>query len=182
VNSGLDRTQTFGILAERSEDWLLRLLRRCVTAGWVDFSGGDRPVVLLSEDGSAVMRGTRPARLLLPSSRRVPLHSFAAATPTRRSPDLTLSDELDAAAAAVFEALRGYRREVAHREGVPPYVVASDRSLRDLARLRPHSTAELQLAHGIGPAKAEKYGPELIAVIRRAEPADASAAPPPPNP
>ncbi|MBW2399442.1 MAG: ATP-dependent DNA helicase RecQ [Deltaproteobacteria bacterium] len=182
VNSGLDRTRTFGILAERSEDWLLRLLRRCVTAGWVDFSGGDRPVVVLTEDGTAVMRGTRPARLLLPSDRRAPLHAGAGDPRTRRSADSVPSDELDAAAAGVFEALRGYRREVAHREGVPPYVVASDRSLRDLARLRPRSPAELQFAHGIGPAKAEKYGAELLAVIRRAEPTDAPPAVPPSNP
>jgi ATP-dependent DNA helicase RecQ len=128
------------------------------------------------------MRGTRPARLLLPSSRRTPLHAGAGDPRTRRSADSVPSDELDAAAAEVFEALRGYRREVAHREGVPPYVVASDRSLRDLARLRPRSPAELQLAHGIGPAKAEKYGEELLAVIRRAEPTDAPAPAPPPNP
>jgi ATP-dependent DNA helicase RecQ len=169
VNSGLDRTRTFGILAERSEDWLLRLLRRCVTAGWVDFSGGDRPVVVLSEDGSAVMRGSRPARLLLPSSQSQPLHTTATSARSRRNAGSAPEEELDAAAADVFEALRGYRREVAHREGVPPYVVASDRSLRDLARLRPRSAAELQLAHGIGPAKAEKYGAEILAVIRRAE-------------
>jgi ATP-dependent DNA helicase RecQ len=178
VHSGLDRTRTFGILAEHSEDWLLRLLRRCVTAGWVDFSGGDRPVVVLSEDGTAVMRGTRPARLLLPSSRRAPLHAGPAHTRTRRGADTAPADELDVAAAEIFEALRVYRREVAHREGVPPYVVASDRSLRDLARLCPRSPAELQLAHGIGPAKAEKYGAELLAVIRRATPTNA----PPPVP
>ena len=181
VNSRLDRTRTFGILAERSEDWLLRLLRRCVTAGWVDFSGGDRPVVVLSEDGAAVMRGTRPARLLLPASRQTPLHAGATAARVRRNADPAASDEFDPAAAEVFEALRGVRREMAHREGVPPYVVASDRSLRDLARLRPRSPAELQLAHGIGPAKAEKYGAELLAVIRRAEPTDVPAPVPPPN-
>jgi len=179
VNSGLDHTRTFGILAECSEDWLLRLLRRCVTAGWVDFSGGDRPVVVLSEDGTAVMRGIRPARLLLPSYRRSPLPAGATAARMRRSTDSAPLEELDAAATEIFEALRGYRREVAHREGVPPYVVASDRSLRDLARLRPRCAAELQLAHGIGPAKAEKYGEELLAVIRRSEPAGASLAPPP---
>ena len=64
--AGLDRTPTFGILAERSELWLTKLLRRCVTAGWVDFEGGDRPVIVLTRTGVAVMKGEREARILLP--------------------------------------------------------------------------------------------------------------------
>src|SRR6185436_19141386 len=64
----LHLTTTFGVLREHSEEWLMRLLRRCVTAGWVDFTAGDRPVVRLSAAGRAVMRAERPARLLLPAA------------------------------------------------------------------------------------------------------------------
>ncbi len=49
---------------------------------------------------------------------------------------------------------------------MPPYVVASDRTLRDVARLRPRDLAELEQAHGIGPAKAARYGAELVAMVR----------------
>jgi ATP-dependent DNA helicase RecQ len=45
-------------------------------------------------------------------------------------------------------------------------MVASDRCLRDIARLRPRTLHELQLAHGIGPAKAQRYGEGFLAVIR----------------
>ena len=69
ASAGLTETKTFGVLSDRSEEWLTRLLRRCVTAGWVDFSGGDRPVVVLTDEGARVMRGEHPARLLLPPSR-----------------------------------------------------------------------------------------------------------------
>jgi ATP-dependent DNA helicase RecQ len=65
--SGLDRTPTFGSLKEHPEPWLLRVLRRCVTAGWVDFTTDEKPVVLLTEAGRAVMKAEQPARLLLPS-------------------------------------------------------------------------------------------------------------------
>src|SRR2546428_1630986 len=65
--AGLDRTSTFGCLREHSEPWLLRVMRRCVTAGWVDLTAGDRPVVVLTEAGRAVMKAERPARLLLPA-------------------------------------------------------------------------------------------------------------------
>jgi len=140
-----------------------RLQRGCVTAGWVDFSGGDRPVVVVTEEGRAVIHGDRPARLLLPSTRKtVPKRSKAG----RRPPSKVAGDgELDAPAQALFEALRTWRLETARRGKVPPYVIASDRTLRDIVLLRPGSLDELLLAHGIGPAKAEKFGEALLGVI-----------------
>jgi ATP-dependent DNA helicase RecQ len=45
--------------------------------------------------------------------------------------------------------------------------VATDRALRDIAALRPATPAELEQAHGIGPAKARRFGPGLLAVVRR---------------
>jgi len=166
AREGLDRTTTFGVLEDFGDDWLTRLLRRCVTAGWVDFWGGDRPVVILTEEGSEVMRGERPVRLLLPPLTRP---KSAAGTKSRggarRGEPTPGLDELDAAGRELFESLRAHRMQVARAEGVPPYVVASDRTLRDLATLRPRDLAELQLAHGIGPAKAEKYGQGLLDVV-----------------
>ena len=64
---GSKRTRTFGALAEHDLAWTEKLLRRCVTAGWVDLSSGERPLALLTDEGQAVMRGEREARLLLPS-------------------------------------------------------------------------------------------------------------------
>jgi ATP-dependent DNA helicase RecQ len=165
VGAGLDRTPTFGALAQHPEEWLLRLLRRCVSAGWVDLSGGERPVASLSEAGAAVMRAERGARLLLPSTGR---EAPAPPTARRRSDrERAAPDELDAAGRALFEALRRHRLEVARAEGVPPYVVASDRTLREIAGLRPSSLFELEQAHGIGPAKVQRYGAGLLDVVRR---------------
>ena len=48
---------------------------------------------------------------------------------------------------------------------LPPYVVASDRTLRELAKLRPRTLDELRLAHGIGPHKVQRYGAGLLAVV-----------------
>jgi ATP-dependent DNA helicase RecQ len=165
ARSGLDCAKTFGALRDHSEEWLTRLVRRCVTAGWVDFQGGERPVVVLTEEGVAVMRGERPARLLLPGVEggRDPTASDATRTPARRA--AAPAEALDAAEQTLFEALRRHRLEVARAEGVPPYVVASDRALREIARLRPRTRDELLLAHGIGPAKATKYGPALLTLI-----------------
>ena len=163
--SGLQRTPTFGTLAGHPEEWLLRLLRRAVTAGWVDFSGRERPVAILTEEGAAVMRAERPARLLLPP--RAPARTAAA--PASRATRRADAGEgaLDEAGRALFDALRIHRLEVARAAGLPPYAVATDRALRDIAALRPATPAELEQAHGIGPAKAKRFGPGLLAVVQR---------------
>lgn len=161
----LDHTTTFGVLREHSEDWLMRLVRRCVTAGWVDFTAGDRPVVVLTEAGRAVMKAERPVRLVLPplvtapaGSRRPKGRAAVPLSPAADSP----------AASAVFEALRAHRLALARGQGVPPYVIASDRTLRDMSVLQPRNVDALLSVHGIGQAKAERYGRGFLDVIERA--------------
>jgi ATP-dependent DNA helicase RecQ len=178
--AGLTRVPTFGNLKEYPADWLLALLRRCVTAGWVSFTGGDRPVVVLTEEGRAVMKAERPARLLLPPSRagrrgarageggRVSAPGPFAARETATAP----SAEPDLAASALFEALRRHRLEVARGEGIAPFIVASDRTLRDIAMLRPRNLGELQLAYGVGRQKAERYGRGFLRVVAGASRSD----------
>jgi superfamily II DNA helicase RecQ len=75
---------------------------------------------------------------------------------------------LDSAGEKVFEALRAWRLERARKDGLSPYIVAYDRSLRQVARERPSSLEELQDIQGFGPAKASKYGPELLQVLAKA--------------
>ena len=159
--SGLTETTTYGVLSDRSEEWLVRLLRRCVTAGWVEISGGRLPLVRLTESGGEVMKGNRPARLMLPPE---VLPRAAAGRRSRTRPAATAT-ELPPEDLALFEALRAHRLEVAQREGVPAYVVASDRTLHDIASLRPSNLVELQEAFGIGPSRADRYGEGLLGVV-----------------
>ena len=161
---GLDDVRTFGALQEFAEAWLTRLARRCVSAGWVSFTTGDHPMVLLTDEGGAVMRGTMVASISLPplASKR-PRGSRPARQGARAaSPEVS---ELGPEAAELFEALRVHRLEVARAHAVPPYVVASDRTLRDVAMLRPRDMEELLQAHGIGPAKAARFGEGILGVV-----------------
>ena len=165
--AGLTRVPTFGNLREHGEAWLLAVLRRCVGAGWVSFAGGDRPVVVLTEEGRAVMKAERPARLLLPP-RDLPRgrgRGDKPWRPERARPVAILED--GAGSEALFEALRRHRLGLARAEGVAPFVIASDRTLRDIAALRPRTLDALLEAHGIGRHKAERYGAGLLEVVSR---------------
>jgi DNA helicase-2/ATP-dependent DNA helicase PcrA len=65
----------------------------------------------------------------------------------------------------VAEALRAWRRKRAEADGVPAYVVFNDRTLAALAERRPRSRGELLAIEGIGPAKLDRYGDELLSVL-----------------
>jgi DNA helicase-2/ATP-dependent DNA helicase PcrA len=67
----------------------------------------------------------------------------------------------------LYAALRAWRTERARADAVPPYVVAHDRTLAAIAEHKPPSMAALRRVPGIGPAKLEKYGDEILDVIAR---------------
>jgi ATP-dependent DNA helicase RecQ len=162
--SGLQATKTFGALRGKRDEWLTALLRRCVTAGWVDFTTGDRPLVLLTPAGKSVLFADGPVRLLLPPERSGAARAPGSRSSARRAPEVTTASPEDA---RLFDALRSRRLELARAAKVPPYVVASDRTLHDLAEQKPSVPGELGSVYGIGPAKAAKYGADWLEVIAR---------------
>jgi len=89
--------------------------------------------------------------------------SGTAARSPRGAPDLA---ELDADAAALFEALRTLRRELADAAGVPAYVVFPDATLRAMAASRPTTESALLDVPGVGPTKLERYGEAFLARLR----------------
>ena len=66
------------------------------------------------------------------------------------------------------ERLRAWRLERSREDGVPAYVVLHDATLRELAAARPSSLAELGAVRGLGPAKLDRYGAALLAVLAAA--------------
>jgi ATP-dependent DNA helicase RecQ len=86
----------------------------------------------------------------------------------RPAPAAALAD-LPPEAEAADAALRAWRLERSRRDGVPAYVVLSDRYLRGIAKARPQSLAGLRALPGIGPTKLELYGEELLAVLEKCQ-------------
>jgi ATP-dependent DNA helicase RecQ len=124
---------------------------------------------LVTDEGYDVIHERRPVRLLLPpadAGRRKAPKGARRSGKKRATP---VPSDLDELGGRIFGDLRAWRLETARAEGKPPYVVASDRTLRDIATLRPADIDALQQAHGIGPAKVEKFGDDILRVVREAQ-------------
>ena len=68
--------------------------------------------------------------------------------------------------AGLFSRLVGLRKEIASEQGLPPYVIFHDKTLRDMAEALPQDLEALSNIGGVGRAKLEKYGARFLAVIQ----------------
>ena len=91
----------------------------------------------------------------------------AYAAPGRSTAVASLPDDvdLDPDGVALLERLHAWRRERAVRDAVPPYVVAHNATLQAIAAARPGSASRLAEVKGFGPARVEKYGDEILALV-----------------
>ena len=74
--------------------------------------------------------------------------------------------EGEADAEALFERLRGLRKRLADAQGLPPYVIFHDATLREMAARRPRTLGEFASIRGVGQGKLTRYGEEFIAALR----------------
>jgi ATP-dependent DNA helicase RecQ len=168
---GFTDLSTFGLLKDRSSEWIVALLRALLAAGWIDLTTSEHPVPYLTRAGAEVMKGEAPARIMLPAEPRS--YGRGGRSRTRSSGSSSGSSSssareaivLDATAAPIFEKLRAHRAEIAKSRGVPAYVVALDRTLVEMAQVRPRTTDQLLMLHGMGPARAEQYGEGFLRVL-----------------
>ncbi len=79
------------------------------------------------------------------------------------APDLRR--ELDDSEKETFDALKAWRLARAKLEGIPPYMIASNRQLAKMVRLRASSRGALSAVEGIGEAKTAKYGDEILGIL-----------------
>jgi ATP-dependent DNA helicase RecQ len=109
-----------------------------------------------------LLRGEAPLAVPLP-----PPSQERRRTPSKPEARGGSPGELSEEAAPHFDALKRWRLEQARRQGVPPYVVFHDRTLIEIATLRPTTLDDLAGVSGVGQAKLERYGADLLALLAR---------------
>jgi ATP-dependent DNA helicase RecQ len=159
---GLDQLSTHGVLSEHGGDWIIALLRRLLTAGLIDLTPSDRPVPYLTPAGRDVMMQQAESRVLLPALRTKKTRGAAG----RRRRGATASVHAGEADPELYEALRDVRSMAAKEKGVPAYVVCHDRTLLEIAALRPRSLDVLAMVHGMGPARLDAYGDRFLEAVK----------------
>jgi ATP-dependent DNA helicase RecQ len=151
--NGHDKLSTHGLLRDLDRTTVRTWIEQLVNQNYLS-KAGEYEVLQLTDEGRRVLRGVVTPRLLKPPT-KARKQSRAAAV------------SWEGVDRGLFDALRTIRRELAESHGVPPYVIFSDATLRELARVRPSTTAGLLAIHGIGQKKLAEYGEQIVREIVR---------------
>ncbi|KAB1642188.1 DNA helicase RecQ [Gulosibacter chungangensis] len=154
---GHDKVSTFGIGTEL-EDASWRTVVRQLLAMNIITAVGEYGVMRVTPRGAEVLAGREQVMLRKDEA-------AAVARSSRRTSTAAAVSELQPGQRERFDALREWRRDTARDQSVPAYVVFNDATLRELAVERPSTLRELAGISGVGRAKLEQYGDELLAVL-----------------
>ena len=153
-----DQLSTYGLLKGHTRHDVREWIYQLVAQGFLAQSTGEYPILRLGEKAREVLRGFAEVKLRQPAVRKKDR------LPEEKRPRVSAVDD-GPYDRELFQTLRAWRREEAQERGVPPYVIFSDKTLRELARVRPTTLYELRGIYGIGDAKLEAFGSALIQVL-----------------
>jgi ATP-dependent DNA helicase RecQ len=123
-----------------------------IAQGYLKQSGGQFPVIQLTEKSLDVLKGNVPVELIKATVREEKRSSLV--------PDVSHEYFRD-----LLESLKKVRTDFARGENVPPYIIFSDATLVEMATFLPQNTDEMSRISGVGELKLEKYGADFLAVI-----------------
>jgi ATP-dependent DNA helicase RecQ len=131
-----DKLSTYGLLKGESQKEVGLFIDYLISEGIIDVEGGSYPVLKVSSKGREVLIGEKQV------TRKKQVNP---------APVLSNEDEL-------FQVLRDLRKTIAKEEGVPPFVIFSDKTLHDMCLKQPSDEAEILNVSGVGESKLERYG------------------------
>jgi ATP-dependent DNA helicase RecQ len=157
-----DRLTTFGLLAGHSSAEIRDFIQQLIGQELLVQAGNEYPVLKLNAGSWDVMNDRRTARLVaIP----VPEAKGAKVSHERSRRSRTAASSWEGVDRELFERLRGLRLELSSERGVPPYLIFSDGTLRELARVRPSSLDAMRLVYGVGEAKLRDFGSMVLETI-----------------
>ena len=150
-----DELKTFGVGKDRTKQGWQTIVRQLYAAGALAEASTEHGGFRLTEAGAAILkRGGISLRIVTETTGRR----------RRRERGAPMAD-LDQPGTTLFDHLRALRLEIARKEGIAAYMVFADRTLIDMARLRPRTLSEMKLVHGVGEAKLGRYGAIFLKAI-----------------
>ena len=169
ANRGLDAAPTYGRLSEVNEAKIRDVLNQMVADGFLVVSEGRLPLVQFGPRAAETVAPTFRYEIKKSERKSKPRSSGGDAKFTKLSAGERAAAGLGANTgvdAELFEHLRALRMQIAREIGKPPYIVFSDRALRDMAERHPRTSKEFLEVNGVGANKLERYGKRFMEVIR----------------
>jgi len=170
---GHDRLAVHGTLGDVDRQQIRAWIDQLLGQGHLERAGGEYPTVGLTPSGARIVRGEAEAGPLSRPRRPAAVARGGPGGPGRRprAPAASGAAPLGLAPRGpedrdLFETLRAVRRALAEERGVPPYVIFSDASLRDMAGAQPLTPAALLEVKGVGEWKCREFGERFLAAIR----------------
>ena len=152
---------SFGMLDEVPEARIRDVLSQMATDGFLTIAEGRLPIVGF---------GPRAAETVAPEFHYDIKKIKRADARARRTPDVSTpavgSYVPDDGDEALFQKLRALRLDIARELGKPPYIVFSDKTLRDMVRVKPITDEQFLAVNGVGESKLKQYGERFMAAIR----------------
>jgi len=149
---------TYGIGKHLSGDEWKAIFRQLVARGLLDVNSDGFGGLILNEACRPFLRGDEKISL----RRDI---KIAVTTPRRAN----LGKGVEAEDQGLWNALRACRKRLAEEQGVPPYVIFHDATLREMLEFRPLTSQQLRSITGVGDSKLKRFGDEFLAVLREAE-------------
>lgn len=134
---------TYGIMKDYSKDKLSNFINTLISHGYISLKDGEFPTVILNNNSVKILKGEEKV-------------VFKEAVKAKK---ITQNNDL-------FERLRALRKEISSKEGVPPYFIFQDNTLKEMSNEYPSNTEELLGISGVGKVKCEKYGEAFLQVIK----------------
>ena len=151
-----DKISTYSLGKDKSKAFWNTLLRQLLSQGYIVIKNWEYRNLALTEKSKKILRAEVP--FLMREHRERPSSS----KPKKRS---SHDIESNHGREDLFESLRQMRSELAKENGIPPYMVFSDKSLHDMCQLMPRNRDEFMMVNGVGASKCDKYSEVFIKEI-----------------
>lgn len=148
LSMGLDKLSTYALMRPLTKSEVGELIDWLLMEDYLYLNSAFSTI----EPGSRAKEALAPGAKLLMPRRSIPKGE------QKRSKHRRDEISMDGVDEELYEALRAVRSDLARREKVPPYIIFSNATLRDMALIAPRSMSEMQLVSGVGQMKAERYG------------------------
>jgi len=149
LDQGLDQISTYGLLQKEGNDYVSALIDHLINAKLLSVDPGDYPIITLTSAGHESMNSGRVEKaILLPDPKNLKKGKKA-------QPPLPTKD-FDS---RLYEELRSIRKELAEENGLPEFMIFSNKVLENLCRYQPQTDEEALTIPGLGPAKLKTYYP-----------------------